>query len=137
MNELTWEEAKAVAQKKELEIADLIPKDLVVSVDQESMGMMLSCDETRHNWNGATTVTLVGGADIESLVKDIEGHYSAVDIEVSAKRSVKGNYRIQVLPPTEGENYIVVADLEPDRLRIASGSACFTLPEGIYPGGKF
>lgn len=136
-SELTWEDAKAATQEMELEIADLIPEDLVVSIDQRPTGMMLSCDKTRHHWAGATTVTLVPGTDIESLVKDIEAHYRADDIEISVDLSVTGNYRIQILPPPEGENYIVVADGEPDRLRIASGSACFTLPEGIYPGGDF
>jgi hypothetical protein len=34
------------------------------------------------------------------------------------------------------ENYIF-SEGEPHTIRIASGSVCFTLPEGVYPGGRF
>lgn len=136
-SDLTWEEAKAATQEMELEIANLIPTELVVSIDQKAKGVLLSCDETRHSWTGATTVTLSSGADIESIVKDIEAHYREAGTEISVDRSVSGNYRIQLLLPSQGENYIIAKDIEDDHLRIASGSACFTLPEDVYPGGEF
>ncbi|MGR4010486.1 hypothetical protein [Leucobacter sp. 1207-22] len=136
-SDLTWEEAKTATQEMELEIVDLIPAELVINVDQHTKGVLLSCDNTSHSWTGATTVTLTPGTDIESIVKDIEAHYREAGTEISVDRDVDGNYRIQLLPPVPGENYIIAKDVEDDHLRIASGSECFTLPEGVYPGGEF
>ncbi|WP_157731870.1 hypothetical protein [Arthrobacter sp. YN] len=135
--ELTWQEAKAHAQAIQLEIVALIPKDAVISIDQKKKGVLLSCDKTQHNWNASTTVTVAEGTKIQSVVKDIEAHYRANGLNVSVDRNVNENYRIQIDPPAPGESYIVSEGLSPNEIRIASGSECFTLPEGIYPGGDF
>jgi hypothetical protein len=135
-DDLTWQEAKAKAQAMELEIAALIPKDTVVSIDQKKKGVLLSCNETQHNWNASTTVMVAEGTKIEPIVKDIEAHYRANGLKVSVDMDVDEKYRIQISLGA-GENYIVAEDLAPNEIRIASGSACFTLPEGIYPGGDF
>ncbi|XTR51487.1 hypothetical protein ACOM2C_15190 [Pseudarthrobacter sp. So.54] len=134
--ELTWQEAKAKAQATELEIAALIPTDTVVSIDQKKKGVLLSCNKTQHKWNGSTTVTVAEGTKIEPIVKDIEAHYRANGAKVSVDLDVDEKYRIQISLGA-GENYIVAEDLAPNEIRIASGSACFTLPGGIYPGGDF
>jgi hypothetical protein len=135
--ELTWQEAKAHTQAMEREIATLIPKDAVLSIDQKKTGTLLSCNETQHNWNASTTVTVAEGTEIEPIVKTIEAHYREIGTEVSVDRDVNENYRIQIDPPAPGENYLVSEGFSPNEIRIASGSACFTLPEGIYPGGDF
>ncbi|MFJ6453494.1 hypothetical protein [Paenarthrobacter sp. NPDC091669] len=135
--ELTWQEAKAHTQAMELEIAALIATDTIVSINQKKKGVLLSCNKTQHNWNGSTTVTVADGTKIEPIVKDIEAHYRASGLNVSVDKDVDDKYRIQIDPPTQGENYIIAEDLAPNEIRVASGSACFTLPEGIYPGGDF
>ncbi|MGF6833364.1 hypothetical protein QF015_001533 [Paenarthrobacter sp. TE4293] len=135
--ELTWQEAKAHTQAMELEITALIPKDAAVSIDQKMKGVLLSCNKTQHNWNGSTTVMVADGTKIEPIVKAIKAHYRANGLNVSVDRNVNENYRIQIDPPAPGESYIVSEGLSPNEIRIASGSECFTLPEGIYPGGDF
>ncbi|WP_416404865.1 hypothetical protein [Arthrobacter sp. LFS091] len=132
--ELAWQEVKAQTQAMELEIAALIPKDAVISIDQKKKGMLLSCNSTHHKWKGSTTITFVEGTNIEPIVKDIEAHYRTKGTKVSADRNVDEDYRIQI-DLGAGENYIVAEGLAPNEIRIASGSACFTLAEGIYPGG--
>ncbi|MET4540618.1 hypothetical protein ABIE37_002405 [Arthrobacter bambusae] len=134
--ELTWQQAKAHTQAMELEIAALIPKNADYSIDQKKKGMLLSCNSTQHKWKGSTTITVVGGTNIEPIVKDIEAHYRAKGTKVSADRNVDEDYRIQI-DLGGGENYIVAEGLAPNEIRIASGSECFILPEGIYPGGDF
>ncbi|WOH17734.1 hypothetical protein IRJ34_15480 [Paenarthrobacter sp. GOM3] len=135
--ELTWQEAKAQAQAMELEIASLIPKDAVVSIDQKKKGMLLSCNKTQHNWKGFTTITVAEGTRIEPIVRAIETHYRAKGTKVSADRNLNEDYRIQIDPPAPGENYIVSEGLAPNQIDIDSGTPCFTLPKGIYPGGDF
>ena len=134
---LTWQEAKAHTQAMEREIAALISKDAVLSIDQQQTGTLLSCNETQHHWAAATTVTVAEGTEIEPIVKTIEAHYRANGTEVSVDRDINENYRIQIDPPAPGESHLVSEGLSPNEIRIASGSACFTLPEGIYPGGDF
>lgn len=135
--DLTWEQAKADAQKKELEIADLVPADLVVKIDQKEKGTLLSCKGGQDNWNGATTVTVASGTDVDAIVKSIEAHYRAQGTEVFVDTDVDGSYMIQLRLPEPGENYVIGKDIEDNQLRIDSGSACFTLPEDIYRGGAF
>jgi hypothetical protein len=135
--ELTWQEAKAHTQTMEREIAALIPEDAVLSIDQQQTGTLLSCNKTQHNWNASTTVTVAEGTEIEPIVKTIEAHYRANGTEISVDRDINENYRIQIDPPAPGENHLVSEGFSPNEIRIASGSACFTLPEGIYPGGDF
>ncbi|WP_394247748.1 hypothetical protein [Arthrobacter pityocampae] len=135
--ELTWQEAKARTQAMEREIAALIPEDAVFSIDQKKTGTLLSCNETQHHWAASTTVTVADGTEIEPIVKAIEAHHRESGAKVSVDRNVNGSYRVQIDLPAPGENYLVSEGFSPNEIRIASGSACFTLPEGIYPGGDF
>ncbi|MET4097406.1 hypothetical protein [Arthrobacter sp. UYCu712] len=136
--ELTWQEAKAPAQAMEVEIAALIPKDAVVSIDQKKTGVLFSCSKAQHRWKGSTTVTVVEGTKIEPILKDIETHYQSGPFEVGNRLDIRGSYEVQISPHnTSDENYIFAEGLAPNEIRIDSGSECFTLPEGIYPGGDF
>ncbi|SDX18772.1 hypothetical protein SAMN04487912_10894 [Arthrobacter sp. cf158] len=135
--ELTWQEAKAHTQAMELDLAALIPKDAVVSIDQKKKGMLLSCNKTQHNWKGFTAITVAEGTKIEPIVRAIEAHHRAKGTKVSADWNPSGNYRIQIDLPAPGENYIAAEGLAPNQIDIDSGSPCFTLPDGIYPGGDF
>ncbi|GAA3585785.1 hypothetical protein GCM10022198_06360 [Klugiella xanthotipulae] len=134
---LTWQEAKADTQKMELEIADLIPPDKIVSIEQKETGMLLSCSKTEHNWNGGITVTVVPGVEVEPIVKDIEEHYQDSRFDIKTRLNVVGKYQVQLRSPDTAEIYIITEGFTPDAIRIVSGSVCFTLPEGVYPGGDF
>lgn len=136
--ELTWQQAKAHTQAMELEIAALIPKEAVISIDQKKKGVLLSCNKTQHSWNGSTTITVTGKTKIEPILKEVETHYQIGQYEVGNRLDIRGSYEVQVSPHnTSDENYIVAEGLAPHQIRIDSGSPCFTLPEGIYPGGDF
>lgn len=134
---LTWQEAKAHTQAMELEITALIPKDAAVSIDQKMKGVLLSCNKTQHNWNGSTTVMVAEGTKIDPIVKDIEAHYRANGLKVSVDMDIDEKLLIQIDPPAPGESYLVGGGVKPNEIWIDSGSPCFTLPEGIYPGGDF
>lgn len=133
---LTWQEAKASTQATELEIAALIPKGVVVKVDQMKDGTLFSCDTEQHNWHGATTVTVVEDTEIEPIVKALEEHYQDSRFNTGNRLNVLGDYEAEISSPETAEIYLVAED-DPNTIRIASGSACFTLPEGTYPGGEW
>ncbi|MCR1162807.1 hypothetical protein NEK97_15200 [Paenarthrobacter sp. UW852] len=138
--ELTWQEAKANTEKEALEIAALIPKDKITSIVQKETGVLLSCSKTEHNWNGSTSITLAEGSEAESVVKELEtaarAHFTDHRFEVSSDRTIQGTFRVEISDPATSEMYLIRED-DPGVIRIASGSPCFTMPEGTYPGGDF
>ncbi len=136
--ELTWQEAKTQAQAMEVKLAALIPKDAVISIDQKKKGMLLSCNKTQHKWKSSTTITIAAGTNIEPVVKDIEAHYQSSLFGVRNRLDIRGSYEVQMIALSgSGESYIVAEGLAPNQIDIDSGSPCFTLPEGVYPGGDF
>ena len=135
--DLTWEEAKAAAQETEREIAALIPEDAIVSIEQQETGILLSCDEESHNWNGFTTVSVTPGADVDALAQQLEAHFdSDARFESRSWTTLGETYAVQLMAVDTAENYIISHD-ERGKLRIESGSECFILPEDVYPGGTF
>ncbi|WP_416404864.1 hypothetical protein [Arthrobacter sp. LFS091] len=135
--ELTWQAAKAQTQAMELEIAGLIPKDKVASVFQKETGVLLSCNKTDHNWNGWIDIALTADANVVEVIKSLELHYSGGSFEVTTRKGIDGDYQVHLLGTAPGEGYLIGRGLTPNVIRIDSGSPCFTLPEGIYPGGDF
>ncbi|WP_416404866.1 hypothetical protein [Arthrobacter sp. LFS091] len=140
VTQVTWQEAKANTEKEALEIAALIPKDKITSIVQKETGVLLSCSKTEHNWNGSTSITLAEGSEAESVVKELEtaarAHFTDHRFEVSSDRTIQGTFRVEISDPATSEMYLIRED-DPGVIRIASGSPCFTLPEGTYPGGDF
>lgn len=134
---LNWEQAKAEAQVGEMRIVSMMPSEFVSTVEQKPTGLLFSCVVGQYRWKGATTVTLTHDADIESIVKSIEQHYRRTDeFDIDTWRNVSGWHDFQLKSRETAANYIVGQDSE-NTIRIDSGSVCFTLPEGVYPGGKF
>ncbi|MFK3676975.1 hypothetical protein ACI2IP_04555 [Microbacterium sp. NPDC090218] len=138
---MTWEEAKAATQARELEIVALIPADQVVEVDQHEKGGLFSCSETQHRWKGITNVTLVPGVDAEALTKEIEAHVAELfadeeGFELTNRRGITDKYVAKVKSSVTNEAYLF-GEGEPGTISIDSWSVCFTLPEGTYPGGDF
>ncbi|WP_411733828.1 hypothetical protein [Paeniglutamicibacter sp.] len=136
-SELTWQEAKARTLAMQLEIAELIPEAKVVKIHNKKTGTLFSCSETQHRWKGSNTVTLTEGTEPEPLVRAIEAHFQDSRFDIEAGIDNVGNYEVQLRSLNTAENYIVAAGWDPDTIRIDSGSPCFTLPEGVYPGGDF
>lgn len=134
---LTWEQAKSTTQDVMSEIADLVPTDVVVGVDQQESGRLFSCDAAGHRWKGVTTVTVQPGADIDEVVREIEHAFNQdARFETSSRTDGGGGYELHLTSPESAEGYLV-GELGEDTIQIDGGSACFVLPEGVYPGGKF
>lgn len=136
---LTWQQAKQAAQQTENEIVALIPKGLVISSSQRPEGTLLSCADDQHQWSGRTTVTLVPGTEIETIVSKISAHYKTDGSLIPEEYTdISGDLTVQLIAPDRRENYLVGSGTkDSDELEVTSFSACFTLPEGMYPGGKF
>ncbi|MBO9626199.1 MAG: hypothetical protein J7484_07475 [Microbacterium sp.] len=133
---LTWEDAKSDAQAMERELAALIPPDVVVSIRQKPTGTLFSCDGVGYRWLGSTTVTVISGTTIESIVRDIEAQYQHSRFTTSTRMTLAGFFELDLRSPATTESYLIGENVE-GSIWIDSSSACFTLPEGVYPGGDF
>ena len=129
MSEVSLEEAKTQTQAMELEIAGLVPSEVVMSVDQMPKGTLFSCSATEWTWYGATTVTVVEGTDIEEIVRSVQTHYEGSRFEMRTRLNVSNHFEVHLMSPETAENYIVAEGSAPNEIRIASGSFCFALPE--------
>jgi len=135
--EMTWQDAKAATQATETEIAGRIPADKVADIAQTPEGTLTSCGDGGHSWNGSTTVTLRNGVDAEEVVTALEPQFAGGPFDVRTRRNIADKYEIQLVAPDLTENYIIAEDVTPGTIRISSASPCFTLPDGVYPGGTF
>ncbi|MBK0421727.1 hypothetical protein JD292_06530 [Leucobacter sp. CSA2] len=137
---LTWQKAKSDTQETEQQIADLIPKELVESVKQQSVGMLFQCSNGQHQWGGGTIVNLRQDSDFPAAIRTLEKHYQTAGGGYSVKVGDDAFGYLQLTLTTsrdDGEAYLVSTGLEKNQLNIDSRSPCFTLPEGVYPGGDF
>lgn len=137
VSEVSLEQAKAQAQTMELEIAGLVPSESVLSVDQMPKGTLFSCSDVEWTWYGATTVTVVEGTDIEAIVRSIQAHYEGSRFDLRTRRDIADHFEVQLMSPDTAENYLVGEGFVSTEIRIDSGSACFTLPEGTWARGSF
>jgi len=143
---LTWQEAKAATQKKELEIAAVIPHDLVTKIDQLPKGTLMSCgqtqvydeDERTYKWTGGTDIFLIPGTPQEPLIRAIEEHYKDSRFTTIVDRRLEGTLRIQLYDEANREAYVIGSGFNgPDSVSITSYSPCFELPEETWSGGTF
>ncbi|KQM82404.1 hypothetical protein [Agromyces sp. Leaf222] len=136
---MTWQEAKKSAQQTENEIVALIPSDQIVTTTQGATGTLLSCDDTQYQWTGRTTVKLAPGADVEPLVTTIAEHYDENgDLTPEQYADINGDLTVQLIAHDGKENYLVGAGTKSaEELEVTSFSACFVLPDDVYPGGEF
>ncbi|MCK2036169.1 hypothetical protein KZC51_08465 [Microbacterium sp. SSW1-49] len=134
---LTWEDAKATTQDVMKEIADLVPADVVVGVEHQESGRLFSCDPVGHRWKGVATVTIQPGTDIDAVVREIEQAFNDDSrFEMSSRTDGGGAYELHLTSSESAEGYLV-GELGEETIQIDGGSACFVLPDDVYPGGKF
>ena len=133
---LTWEDAKRDTQAMEAEIAMQMPSDAVVTVTQNSTGTLFSCDQDKHRWMGMTTVVMTPGTEVESIIRGVEERYRGGRFDVSTRTDIGGFYEVHLKSPQTTEGYII-SEGDPRTIWIHSSSPCFTLPDGVYPGGDF
>ena len=135
--DVTWQVAKEETQATALEIARLIPAARVALVEQNPQGVLLSCDPERHQWTGLLTVTLTEDAHVPDVVAYLADQFRSSDEYTLDEYSTGEKTKFQLKTPGREENYIVGPGIREGQLEISAASVCFTLPDDVYPGGKF
>lgn len=135
---MTVDEAKAIAQAGELDIARSIPTDLVGETVQQPTGSLLSCHgERAYAWAGGTVVHLVGAPEVGDVIDGLIDVYAEEDGWSSkSSTSAHGDPQAEITGP-DGDWYLVSGYAEDETIDIDSRSPCFRLPEGQSPRGGF
>jgi hypothetical protein len=134
---LTWQTAKKETQATALEIAQLIPSEQVALVEQNPEGVLLSCDSERHQWTGLLTITVAEGASVTDIVASLADHFRSGDEYTLDDYGSGDSADFQLIAKDREENYIIGPGIRDGQVEVSAASTCFTLPDEVYPGGKF
>lgn len=136
--DLTLEEAKKTTMAMELELAAMVPADIVTSIDQHPTGVLLSCQGDRvYQWAGQTNVVVSSPPDSGAIVDAIVARYLKTE-EYTASRDqrIDNQPRAQVLG-AYGADYLIGPSGDNTAIGISSFSPCFVLPEGMSSDGSY
>lgn len=135
---LTVDEAKAIAQEMEREIAALVPDEYVTDVVQNSTGTLMQCDTERgYQWAGSTRVYITDGLDVEAVVASASDEFGSRDgFRVEQDVTVDGEPSAHIIGD-HGAGYLVERSVDGTYMDISSFSPCFRLPDGVSPRGDF
>jgi hypothetical protein len=118
-------------------LAQFVPGNDVLSVDESPNGVLMSCAGGTHRWTGVTTVEYSAGFDIDSLYATMEESL-ADSSEFSTKREKSrwGGDRL-VIEDAAGTRYTIRLVPHASKVQIAASSWCFTVQPGQTNGGQF
>ena len=136
--DLTLEEAKKTAMAMELELAAMVPADIVTSIDQHPTGVLLSCQGDRvYQWAGQTNVSVSSPPDSGAIVDAIVARYQKIEGYTASRDQRADNQpRAQVLG-AYGADYLIGPSGDNTAIGISSFSPCFVLPEGMSSDGSY
>ncbi|MFF0909954.1 hypothetical protein ACFWZW_04595 [Microbacterium enclense] len=137
MNEdLDVAEAKRVTQAVENQIVDAVPAQFVVARQQLEAGSFLSCGDGGYYWSGFITAQIGGDPDPSSILGPILATFNNLPAFAAYSRSSQGDQVID-LQNEDGSLWIVRYRDDRDELSVDSFSACFRLPDDIWPGSPY
>ncbi|NRD27699.1 hypothetical protein [Frigoribacterium sp. VKM Ac-2836] len=126
---LTVDGAKTETMAIERSVVDSFPAAEVVSVDQASTGVLLSCSDDTYQWTGRVTVQMDGASDRAAVLDVIAGAFDDQDGYDSTIDEQTGDPRLLVTGPG-GAASVGRFDESSHLVTLASASRCFALREG-------
>ncbi|WP_143048644.1 hypothetical protein [Frigoribacterium sp. MCBA15_019] len=118
-------------------LAQFVPENHVLSVDESPNGVLMSCPGQTHRWTGVTTVEYSAGFDIDSLYATMEeGLAESSEFSTKREESRWGGDRL-VVEDAAGTRYTIRHVPQASKVQIAASSWCFTVQPGQTNGGQF
>ncbi|WZH35970.1 MAG: hypothetical protein PIR02_14530 [Microbacterium enclense] len=135
--ELSVDDAKALAQRVEREISTVLPSSMLTDIEQQAEGAFLGCSrDGARQWAGGLTASVVGDPPPEDVIGVIADHYKS-----------GGNYRVGLrqdhgdslvnIAGDYGSLWIVRYIRDRAELDVDSFSPCIRLPDDVWPGGSY
>lgn len=129
---VTVEDAKAATQQFETEVAATINDEIVDRTEQDETGVLLPCnEENTYQWTGNTRVFLTGPTDEEAMLQQVAERF-----ESGTYSTDSGRPETIIFGPG-GEAAVVSYREKAVAINIASGSACFRLPDDADPTAEY
>ncbi|BAJ76030.1 phenylalanyl-tRNA synthetase alpha subunit [Microbacterium testaceum StLB037] len=134
---LSVDDAKALAQKVEREIAAVLPSSMLADLEQQEKGAFFGCTrDGARQWAGGLTATVVGDPTPEDVIGVIADHYrNGGDYRVSLRQD-QGDSIVNIAGEY-GSLWIVRYIRDRAELDVDSFSPCIRLPDGVWPGGSY
>ncbi|MFZ8756744.1 hypothetical protein ACO03V_04910 [Microbacterium sp. HMH0099] len=135
-DELTVSDAKASTQAVEREIVERLPGEYVGTIEQLAAGSFLSCVDGSYLWSGFIRAQITGDPDAAALLDPVMA-------EFENRRGFEAQYRDSLgdrvldISNEEGALWIVSYERRRRELSVDSASACFHLPDEIWPGDSY
>ncbi|MEX0151197.1 hypothetical protein [Microbacterium sp. LMI1-1-1.1] len=135
-DELTVSDAKASTQAVEREIVERLPGEYVGTIEQLAAGSFLSCVDGSYLWSGFIRAQITGDPDVATLLDPVMAKFEN-------KKGFEARYREslgdRVLDISNEDGALWIVSYEPARaeLSVDSASACFRLPDEIWPGDHY
>ncbi|SDB91349.1 hypothetical protein [Microbacterium enclense] len=135
--DLSLPDAKARTQAVERQIADALPGDLVVSIDQNETGSFLSCtSDGGEQWAGGLTARVQAGASAEQLLEPVSKEFEA-EKDMSSQRWQRDGDDIVEIVGLHQSSWIVRYAPDREEVHVSSFSPCIRLPEGVWRGDTY
>jgi hypothetical protein len=128
---LTVHEAKQASQSMEGQIAAVVPQIHTARIDQGQAGILLNCSPREsYQWTGQTLLTLTGQPDIDSVLREIETHWTETkDYRVERRIAGDGSPEVDIYGPY-GEVYLIGPWNNATQSQILSFSPCVKYEKG-------
>lgn len=137
--EPTPAEVKAAVQRRERQIAELVPAELVDRIRSLERGSFLGCVDGRASWSGRTWVYLHDADRVRSAVEAIgRALDDAGEGTVTSRVDASGD-RAYTLTLPGNEQYLIGPGptSDPTVIWIDSFSRCVALPAGVLRGDSY
>ena len=134
---MTIGEAKEQTQSIERRIAAAIPAAFVERVEQNEVGVLMTCSsDIDIQWSGDTRVYLTEGTSMVEVLHAIEDDFSDAGRFVASRRDADGTPTLDIRGAKQSV-WIVHGLAHDTYVVILSWSECIPLPEGMIPSDRY
>ncbi|NRD27754.1 hypothetical protein [Frigoribacterium sp. VKM Ac-2836] len=118
-------------------LAQFVPENDVLSVDESPNGVLMSCAGGTHRWTGVTTVEYAADFDVDSLYTTMEDALADSSLFTTMREESRWGGDRLVVEDAAGTRYTIRLVPQASKVQIAASSWCFTVQPGQTSGGQF
>jgi len=134
--DLTVAEAKSVTQSVEVRIAESVPSSVRGPISQKETGVFLSCGKGGHSWTGSLRASIEADPEPGEVLDPIVDEFRDDPGFQVARWQDQGDELVDVASD-DGALWITRYRRAAGEIVVHSFSACFRLPDGIWPGDHY
>jgi hypothetical protein len=135
--DMSLDDAKAHTQAIEREIANTLPPEMLVDIEQRAHGTFLPCSGGQgEHWAGGLTARVSGDPPPERVIGPIADHFAVGDELTVRLREDHGDPLVDLIG-SYGSMWIVRYARNRAELDVDSFAPCVYLPDDVWRGDKY